>query len=121
MAKSGKFCGRLRGQSICIGKEFPFKKSLYVDDGAFLFTTRLKLHIDDTYKDSKTEAVFLPPPGLDPTTVDTSIVPVANGYITYTPSFKYLGSHITQDLSDTFDIKNWLIQANKAMASMMPH
>eukprot|EP00957_Ditylum_brightwellii_P066863 5074214-Ditylum_brightwellii.AAC.1 len=43
MAKSGKFCGRLRGQSIRIRKEFPFEKSLYVSDGAFLFTTRLEL------------------------------------------------------------------------------
>eukprot|EP00957_Ditylum_brightwellii_P009225 698182-Ditylum_brightwellii.AAC.1 len=44
MAKSGKFCGRLRGQSIHIGKELSFEKSLYIDDGAFLFTTRLELH-----------------------------------------------------------------------------
>ena len=81
------------------------------------------MHIgtDGTYKDSKTEAVFFPPPGIDPNTVDTPPVQVANGYITYTPSFKYLGSYITQDLSDTFDVKNRIIQANKAMASMMPH
>eukprot|EP00957_Ditylum_brightwellii_P147442 11226840-Ditylum_brightwellii.AAC.1 len=30
-AKSGKFCGPLQGQSIHIGKEFPFEKSLYIN------------------------------------------------------------------------------------------
>eukprot|EP00957_Ditylum_brightwellii_P210456 15364992-Ditylum_brightwellii.AAC.1 len=65
VAKSGNFRGRLCGQSIRIGKEFPFKKSLYMDDGS-----------DGTYKDSKTEAMVFPPPGMDSSMFDMSPVPV---------------------------------------------
>eukprot|EP00957_Ditylum_brightwellii_P137175 10458466-Ditylum_brightwellii.AAC.1 len=41
--KSGVPCGRLGCQQIAHVKESPFRKSLYVDDGAFLFATRADL------------------------------------------------------------------------------
>eukprot|EP00957_Ditylum_brightwellii_P148859 11332569-Ditylum_brightwellii.AAC.1 len=76
---------------------------------------------DGNVQDSKTEAVVFPPPGMESSMFNMSPVPVLNGYITYTNRFKYLGSYITSDLSDTYDVKNRVIQANKAMASMMPY
>eukprot|EP00957_Ditylum_brightwellii_P113808 8676846-Ditylum_brightwellii.AAC.1 len=76
---------------------------------------------DGTFQDSKTEAVVFPPPGMDSSMFNTSPVPVLDGYVTYTNRFKYLGSYITSKLSDTYDVKNRMIQANKAMASMMPN
>eukprot|EP00957_Ditylum_brightwellii_P162792 12396825-Ditylum_brightwellii.AAC.1 len=79
------------------------------------------MHIgsDGTFKDSKTEAVVFLLPGMGSSMFDTSPVPVLDGYITYTNRFKYLGSYITSELSDTHYIKNHVVQANKAMASMM--
>eukprot|EP00957_Ditylum_brightwellii_P168529 12828403-Ditylum_brightwellii.AAC.1 len=81
------------------------------------------MHIctDGTYKDSKTEAVYFPAPGIKPIPSDTLPVTVADGYITYTSEFKYLGSYVTHDLNDTFDVKNRVVQATKALNSMMPH
>eukprot|EP00957_Ditylum_brightwellii_P072792 5532391-Ditylum_brightwellii.AAC.1 len=67
------------------------------------------------------EAVCFPPPDLDLSMFDTSPVPVLDGYVTYTTTFKYLGSYVTSELSDTYDVKNRVVQANKAMASMLPH
>eukprot|EP00957_Ditylum_brightwellii_P125003 9529023-Ditylum_brightwellii.AAC.1 len=76
---------------------------------------------DGTYKDSKTEAMVFLSPGMDSSMFDTSPVPVLDGYVMYTNKFKYLGSYVTSDLSDTFEVKNRVIQTNKAMSSMMPH
>eukprot|EP00957_Ditylum_brightwellii_P119340 9104339-Ditylum_brightwellii.AAC.1 len=76
---------------------------------------------DSTYKDSKTEAVYFPALGVTPIPSDTLPVAVADGYITYTPEFKYLGSYVTHDLNDTFDVKNRVVQTTKALNSMMPH
>eukprot|EP00957_Ditylum_brightwellii_P170180 12954799-Ditylum_brightwellii.AAC.1 len=98
-AKSGAPRGRLREQSIWIGKEFSFEKSLYVDDGAFLFESRqqlqrgatlifmhfqyfgLQMHVgsDGTFQDSKTEAVVFPPPGMSSSMINTSPEPVLDG------------------------------------------
>eukprot|EP00957_Ditylum_brightwellii_P160650 12230286-Ditylum_brightwellii.AAC.1 len=73
---------------------------------------------DGTFQDSKTEVVVFPLPGMDSSMFDTSPVPLLDGYVTYTNRFKYQGSYITSKLSDTYDVKNRVIQANKAMASM---
>ena len=113
-----------------------------MDDGAFLFLSReelqrgaklifshfrrfgLKMHIgtDGSFSDSKTEAVVFPAPGQILSSFDTSPVYINDtGYVTYTDKFKYLGSYITHDLSDTFDVKNRVTQATKAMGAMMPN
>ena len=141
-AKSGKLRGRLLRQKQAAGQPFSFEKSLYVDDGAFLFDDRnalqtgaklifshfrrfgLKMHIgtDGTFTDSKTEAVFFPSATQSITSADTSPVYVnETGYVTYSDKFKYLGSYVTQDLSDTFDVKNRVLQATKALGAMMPN
>ena len=82
------------------------------------------MHIgtDGTFTDSKTEAVFFPSATQTVTSADTSPVYVnATGYVTYSDKFKYLGSYVTQDLSDTYDVKNRVLQATKALGAMMPN
>eukprot|EP00957_Ditylum_brightwellii_P117847 8990283-Ditylum_brightwellii.AAC.1 len=80
------------------------------------------MHIgtDGTYKDSKTEAVYFPSPEITLIPSDTLSVPVADGYVTYTSEFKCLGSYVTHDLNDTFDVKSRVVQATKALNSMIP-
>eukprot|EP00957_Ditylum_brightwellii_P065133 4940357-Ditylum_brightwellii.AAC.1 len=62
-----------------------------------------------TYTDSKTEAVCFPSPGLDLSMFDMSPGPVLDGYVTYTTKFKYLGSYVTSNLSDMYDVKNKVV------------
>jgi hypothetical protein len=137
--KKGKPRGRLRGQGKAKGTTFDFWKSLYADDGAFLFETRsdlekgtkliyehfrkfgLQMHIGENGKESKTEAVVFKAAGTNYEDYDTSAVEVGTGYITYTKTFKYLGSIISHDLSDTPDIENCITQARKALNTLMPH
>ena len=106
-------------------------KSLYVDDGTFLFKSHkelkkgtnvifnhfkrfgLTMHVgtDGTLQDSKTKAIhFLTP--CEPTRHISSSL--AHGYITYNSQFTYLGSIIRNDLNDTPYIENRIEQATKA-------
>eukprot|EP00957_Ditylum_brightwellii_P172784 13153671-Ditylum_brightwellii.AAC.2 len=61
------------------------------------------------------------PPGVTPLPSGTLPVAVESGYITYTNEFKYLGSYLTHDLKDTFVVRNHVVQATKALNSMMSH
>eukprot|EP00957_Ditylum_brightwellii_P016761 1261527-Ditylum_brightwellii.AAC.1 len=82
----------------------------------------LNIHIgtDGIFTDSKTEAVFFPSTTQSVESVDTSPVYVnTTGYVTYSGKFKYMGSYVTQDLSDTYDVKNCALQATKALGAMM--
>ena len=100
--------GRLRNQNTtAISHSFEMWKSLYVDDRAFLFTSRqelekggniiynhflrfgLTIHIgkEGTYKDSKTEAVHFASPTESQHNTNTSPVNIGDGYITYTSKF----------------------------------
>eukprot|EP00957_Ditylum_brightwellii_P060483 4592488-Ditylum_brightwellii.AAC.1 len=82
------------------------------------------MHIgtDGTFTNSKTEAVFFLSATHSIESIDTSPVYVNNtGYVTYLDKLKYLGSYITQDLSDTYDVKNRVLQATKALGAMMPN
>eukprot|EP00957_Ditylum_brightwellii_P193706 14750681-Ditylum_brightwellii.AAC.1 len=64
----------------------------------------MHIRTDGTFTDSKTEAVFFPSATQSITSADTSPVYVnETGYVTHFDKFKYLGSYITQDLSDTYD------------------
>mgnify|MGYP003333642019 FL=1 len=131
--------GRLRNQNVtAIGQSFEMWKSLYVDDGAFLFTSRqelekggniiykhflkfgLTMHIgkDGSYKDSKTEAVHFASPTEPQHNINTSPVKIDNGYITYTSNFTYLGSILSSDLDDSTDINNRIKQATRAFGAM---
>ena len=114
------------------------RKSLYVDDGAFLFTSRndlekggniifshflrfgLKMHIgkDGSYQDSKTEAVHFASPSEPHNSADLSPVKVNQGYITYNSKFTYLGSILSSSLDDTVDIDHRIKQATRAFGAM---
>eukprot|EP00957_Ditylum_brightwellii_P177620 13529172-Ditylum_brightwellii.AAC.1 len=78
------------------------------------------MHIGENDKASKTEAIVFAAPGKDFTDYDVTRVPVAHGYITYTQTFKYLGSILSWDLDDRPDIDNQILQAQKALQAMMP-
>eukprot|EP00957_Ditylum_brightwellii_P175314 13346040-Ditylum_brightwellii.AAC.1 len=82
------------------------------------------MHIrkDGSFSDSKTEAVFSPFASHPIKSHDSSPVYVTDiGCIAYCDKFKYLGLYIMQDLRDTYDIKNRLLQATKALGAMMPN
>eukprot|EP00957_Ditylum_brightwellii_P144412 11001254-Ditylum_brightwellii.AAC.1 len=66
----------------------------------------MHIRTDGTFTDSKTETVFFPSSTQSAESVDTSPVYVnATGHVTNSDKFKILGSNVTQDLSDTYDIK----------------
>eukprot|EP00957_Ditylum_brightwellii_P098064 7470040-Ditylum_brightwellii.AAC.1 len=64
----------------------------------------MHIQTDGSFSDSKTKAVVFPAPSQTLSSFNTSPVHIDDiGYVTYTDKFKYLGSYITHDLSDTFD------------------
>eukprot|EP00957_Ditylum_brightwellii_P055113 4177496-Ditylum_brightwellii.AAC.1 len=52
---------------------------------------------------------------------DMSPVPDSPGYITYTQQFKYLGTIVSHNLSDTHDVENRIYQAQKGLNALMPN
>lgn len=126
-SRNGRVNGLLRHQRKAQGSEFGFEKSIYVDDGAFLFKSQedlekganlifshfkqfgLTMHIGVNDKPLKTEAVVFAAPGKSFTDYDTSRVPVTHGYITYMQKSKYLGSILNWDLNDCPDIDNCVL------------
>eukprot|EP00957_Ditylum_brightwellii_P017797 1339827-Ditylum_brightwellii.AAC.1 len=64
------------------------------------------MHIGENDKASKAEAVVFAAPGKTFTDYDVTRVSVAHGYITYTRTFRYLGSILSWDLDDRPDIDN---------------
>ena len=49
---------------------------------------------------------------------ETNQIMVADGYIDFVKHFKYLGSYISFDLTDDFDINHRITTANKAMGAL---
>eukprot|EP00957_Ditylum_brightwellii_P203391 15334405-Ditylum_brightwellii.AAC.1 len=78
------------------------------------------MHIRKDGGKSETEEVIFAAPGKTHKDYDTSPVPVANGYIIYTPKFKYLGSILLWDLNNCPDLENQVLQACKDLQTMMP-
>jgi exonuclease III len=133
--------GRLLNQNKqAKGTDFNLRDLLYVDDGAFFFTTKealqggseiikehfetfgLKMHFGQNGGESKTEAMFFPASLKDNTSENNDVkIPLRNtdgGYITTTNSFKYLGSTITPDLHEDVEIRT-RINKGTAQVSMM--
>eukprot|EP00957_Ditylum_brightwellii_P131252 10010662-Ditylum_brightwellii.AAC.1 len=82
----------------------------------------MHIRTDGSFSDSKTEAVFFSSASHPIESHDSSPVYVTDvGYVTYCDEFKYLGSYITQDLRNTYDVKNRILQATKALGAMMPN
>ena len=121
------------------GKAFSFWKSYYVDDAAYVFLSRkdiedasklikshftrfgLTVHCGDRRSDgnSKTEAMYIPPPGKTATTTDTADILINEfEFFSYCNKFKYLGTIFTPSLKDDLDIQRRINQANGAFATM---
>jgi hypothetical protein len=133
--KETKSCyGKMKGQCTTTkGTAFNLFLSLYVDDGSFLFENKrdlakgtsilyhhmkrfgLLMHIGKDGGKSKTEALFIPPPGTTASSTDRDKVLVDNtdqGYVTFNRRFTYLGSIITDDLEDSAEIHARIGKAN---------
>ncbi len=57
-------------------------------------------HVGRNGGKSKTEAMFFPPPGMKYEDADLSLIAVDDGEITFTKTFKLLGSVLAYDLKD---------------------
>jgi hypothetical protein len=140
--KETKSCyGKMKGQSTNTkGTAFNLFLSLYVDDGSFLFETKedmakgatvlyhhmkrfgLLMHIGKNGSKSKTEALYIPPPGTTASDADRSKVLVENtdqGYVTFNRRFTYLGSIITNDLEDGAEIHARIGKANDGILNSL--
>jgi hypothetical protein len=75
----------------------------------------LLMHIGKDGGKSKTEALYIPPPGTEASCTDKDKVFIDNtdqGYVTFNRRFTYLGSIITEDLGDSDEIHACLGKAN---------
>jgi hypothetical protein len=134
--------GRLLNQNYkAKGTDFKLRDLLYVDDGAFFFTTKealqggseiikehfetfgLKMHFGQNGSESKTEAMYFPATLKGDTSENDEIkIPLRNtegGYITTTNSFKYLGSTITPDLHEDTEIRARINKGTAQVAMMI--
>jgi exonuclease III len=134
------FYGKMKGQNVKTkGSIFELFLSLYVDDGSFMFESKddlrkgttilyhhmkrfgLLMHIGRNGGKSKTEALYIAPPGSTATETDRSKVFVDNtdqGYVTFNRKFTYLGSIITEDLDDGAEIAARIGKANGILHSL---
>ena len=114
---------------------FEFFASLFADDCAVLFDTHddmrvgmdymykhflkfgLKIHLGRGTTASKTEAMFFPKPRCDDGTTKPNFN-VADGFISYTRKFKYLGSHIVPSLDSEAEIDIRIKKASQAFGAL---
>lgn len=112
------------------------KDTFYADDSAFIFLTEddliegtifvnetfqkfgLQVHLGDeaTNTKSKTEAMYFPNDSNMPITdhLKTGKYDVGDKkFVSYTTHFKYLGTYLSQNLSDDYDIDQRLIAATR--------
>ena len=110
---------------------FEFFASLFADDCAVLFESHsdmvigmdymykhflkfgLEIHLGRGTAKSKTEAMFFPKPRCDDGTTPPNF-PCADGFISYTRKFKYLGSHIVPSLDSAEEIRIRIEKASQA-------
>ena len=137
---SWKEKGRVSGANWrTMGSVFKFISSFYADDGAFLFNTRAELeacvpilhahlqrlgllmHVGTADKASKTECMYYPPHRNDDISAeDTAPVKAdeTGGCVSFTDSFKYLGSRIDCDLQDVHDVCSRIKSAAGAFGAL---
>ena len=131
--------GHLLGQATQTDRNtFNLFYLLYVDDGAFLFTTKddmkkgadlihdlfaslgLKMHIGQNGGSSKTEAMYFPP-SLQPDQYKVldmqEKLEVKDGYVTVIRCFKYLGSWISDNLKDEYEVETRVKKGQAQMGS----
>ena len=121
-----------------------FDRSLFADDAAFIFLSRvdletgikfideyftkfgLKVHLGTrkaTGKDekSKTEFMHIPKRGCTSSEADIADIAVGeNRFISYCTKFKYLGSWISNDLDDKWDFEARIKMGEYAFRDMTP-
>ena len=77
------------------------------------------MHTGSANKKFKTEVLFVPKLSEQNKAIDLSPIILSNGsQITYTDRFTYLGSVITHNLSDEYDINLRICKANQAFGSL---
>ena len=114
---------------------FEFFASLFADDCAVLFESHkdmvigidymykhflkfgLEIHLGRGTAKSKTEAMFFPKPRCDDGTTPPNF-PCADGFISYTRLFKYLGSHIVPGLDSAEETKIRIQKASQAFGCL---
>ena len=77
----------------------------------------LEIHLGRGTAKSKTEAMFFPKPRCDDGSTPSDF-PCADGFISYTRIFKYLGSHIVPGLDSTEEIKLRIQKASQAFGCL---
>ena len=115
---------------------FDLWASLFADDCAMLFETRedmcssanylyahlrrfgLLMHIGRGQTSSKTEAMYFPPPRQPASDGDQSNFDVADGFVSFTTEFRYLGSIIHQSLRPDTDIDARITKARAAFGAL---
>ena len=115
---------------------FSLWKSLFADDCAVLFNTRedmikganylfnhlqlfgLQMHVGRGNTPSKTEAMFCPAPRQRLDEADCTRFDVADGFVTFTNAFKYLGSVIDHSLTSDLDVDKRIKSATAAFGAL---
>jgi hypothetical protein len=120
--------------------DFSFDKSLYADDKTKLYATRMELqegmqliytvfkrfgltcHVGRNNAKSKTEAMYFPPPGVRYEDADTSPLLIDTGEdtgeISFTPTFKLLGSTLAKNLKDDTEVELRIKSAQGAFSAI---
>ena len=77
----------------------------------------MKIHLGRGTTASKTEAMFFPKPRCDDGTTKPNFN-VADGFISYSRKFKYLGSHIVPSLDSEVEIDIRIKKASQALGAL---
>jgi hypothetical protein len=136
--------GWLRAQaSTTAGTVFKLMYLLYVNDGAFMFETEeemvrgakliaehfkvfgLKMHYGKDCGKSKTKAMYFPPNlqlqnYMSEEEAQNKRFPVQDRYVTMTKCLKYLGSWITDDLRNNYEVEVRLKKAAQQVGALAP-
>lgn len=117
-------------------EKFDLHASLFADDCALLFETRqdliiganhlyphflrfgLHIHLGRGDEKSKTEAMFCPARGKGLDSGCTDNFDVADGFVSFTTEFKYLGSMINYSLTSTTDVNKRITDASAAFGAL---
>ena len=131
--------GRLIAQDPdAIGEKFDLFNLLYVDDGTFLFNLReelekgaqmisntfkllgLTMHVGTGESKSKSEAMYISPSFKHDNSTENNTAPISltEGTISFCTEFKYLGSIITNDMTDENEIIMRIKKANMQFGAL---
>lgn len=115
---------------------FNLFSSLFADDCAVLFNTRedmitganylyhhlqkfgLLMHIGKGNTPSKTEAMYFPAPKQQQRPEDTANFDVADGFVSFTQEFRYLGNVIHSSLKSDVDVITRITKATAAFGAL---